>query len=182
MIWAIEYERIDNTRVHTTFISKETETDLVIGRFEKMHGHRLTVIECKPRRKAETPEQKEARLTAFEKDLLPVRKAKQQWQLIRVDDIEWTQDDSGIYVLINWDTQTDSVRIDVMPTTSVPSDVLPIVSFAGRADNVRKATMQWFESRVSQKTLSYRVSLEHAAYIGAELERCDTERIDYVQD
>ena len=40
---------------------------------------------------------------------------------------------------------------------------------------------RWADSRISQKT-SYRVSVEHAAYIGSELEKADTMRIDYVQD
>lgn len=95
------------------------------------------------------------------------------WQLNRVDDIEWIQDRSGIYVVINWDTQTGSARLDVMAEALAE----PLQSFIGKADNVRKAVMQWLVKRVR-----FGISLEHAAYIGAELERCDTERIDYVQD
>ncbi len=105
---------------------------------------------------------------------------KTMWQLHRVDDIEWTQDDSGVYVLISWDVKTESARLDIMAESFACSPV-PLVSFVGRADNVRKAAMAWFDARISQQT-SQRVSLEHAAYIGAELERADTERIDYVQD
>lgn len=117
-----------------------------------------------------------ARLAAFERDLLPVRK-QSNWQLIRVDDIAWVQDRSGIYVVINWDVQTESARLDVM----TEADAEPLQSFIGSADNVRKAVMRWFAGRISQKA-GLGISLEHAAYIGAELERCDTERIDYVQD
>ncbi len=102
---------------------------------------------------------------------------KTMWQLHRVDDIEWTPDDSGVYVLISWDLLTGSVRLDVLRQ----ADNTPLVSFAGRADNVRKAAMAWFEARISQKA-GLGMSLEHASYIGAELERADTERIDYVQD
>lgn len=189
MKFRIEYERNDVTRqrIKTTFISRETETDLVIGHFERMHRGRLTVIECIP---AETLGQMEARLSAFERDLLPVRKQDTAWQLNRVDDIEWTQDKSGVYVLINWDPQIDLVRLDIMPVLPTPSDVLPLVSFAGRADNVRKATMRWFVENIGAacdldcpaEQAKRGVSLEHAAYIGAELQCADTERIDYVQD
>ena len=96
-----------------------------------------------------------------------------EWQLNRVDDIEWTQDRSGIYVYINWDAATDSVRLDIMTEANAQA----LQSFIGGSDNVRKAVMQWIES---EHILG--ISLEHAAYIGAELERCDTERIDYVQN
>lgn len=166
MVYAIIYERrSDRTRINTTFISAETETDKAIHRFEHMHKGRLTVIECEPKYK------RDKRRTR-----MPEPKPT-GWQLIRVDPTEWIQDESGVHVLINWDEQTASVRLDVMAT--IGSE--PLVSFAGHADNVRKHAMRWFESRVSQKT-SDRVSLEHAAYIGAELERANTERIDYVQD
>lgn len=104
-------------------------------------------------------------------------KQKGNWQLNRVDDIGWVQDDSDICVVINWDIQTESARLDIMKETRIK----PLQSFIGKADNVRKAAMQWFAKRVSQKA-GLGISIEHAAYIGAELERCDTERIDYIQD
>jgi hypothetical protein len=153
MIWSILYERNDTnrTRIETTFICKETQTDLVIGRFERMHLGRLTVIECKPKYKTRVP-------------------IKTQWQLNRVDDIKYTPDNSGVYVLINWDLQTDSVRLDVMT-----SDNDPLISFAGKAENVRKHTMRFLSDN------KIPVSLEHASYIGREIERSDNERIDYVQ-
>lgn len=99
-----------------------------------------------------------------------------QWAFNRVDDIDWTQDKSGIYCLINWDWKTNTVRIDI-----ISDNHKPIISFAGGSDNVRKAVGRWLDSRLSQQT-PYRVSVEHAAYIGAELEKADTMRIDYVQD
>lgn len=103
---------------------------------------------------------------------------KTAWKLNRVDDIEWIQDRSGIYVYIAWDLQTESTRLDIM----IEADAEPLQLFIGRADNVRKAAMQWFVSALYGKTYNPElVSLEHAAYIGAELERCDTERIDFVQ-
>lgn len=98
------------------------------------------------------------------------------WQLNRVDKIEWIQDGSGIYVCINWDVLTESARLDILAV----ADAVPLQSFIGNADNVRKATMRWFDSRLSQR-IGLGISAEHAAYIGAELERCDTERIDYIQ-
>ena len=98
-----------------------------------------------------------------------------QWRLTRVDAIEWIADDSGIIVIISWDALTDSTRLDILSGDN------PLISFIGEADNVRKASMQWFAKRISQKA-GLGISIEHAAYIGAELERCDTERIDYVQD
>lgn len=107
------------------------------------------------------------------------RRKQSNWQLNRVDDIAWTQDDSGIYTYINWDAGTNSVRLDIMTETKAE----PLQSFTGDADNVRKAAMKWFVSALYDGPYNPDlVSLEHAAYIGAELERCDTERIDYVQD
>ena len=67
--------------------------------------------EQKDTKRIETKEQKNARLAAFEKDMLPVKR-ESNWQLNRVDDIAWTQDKSGLYCYINWDLLTDSVRID----------------------------------------------------------------------
>lgn len=96
------------------------------------------------------------------------------WQLQRVDNIQWTKDTSGIYCLINWDVKTDTVRLDIMSDNHEPMQ-----SFAGSSDNVRKHVVRYL------MTLDYVagfVSLEHAAYIGSELEKADTLRIDYVQD
>lgn len=112
------------------------------------------------------------------------RNETDKWKLNVVDDIPWTQDESGVYVIINWDMLTESARLDIM----VEAKTEPIQSFVGKADNVRKATMQWFNTPQAVSACGFDgdcrdyVSLEHAAYIGAELERCDTERIDYVQD
>lgn len=116
----------------------------------------------------ETSEQREARLRAFEKDLLPV---KNKWQLNNVDDIEYTIDVCGIYVLINWQCQTNTVRLDIMSDNHEPRQ-----SFAGTSDNVRKHAMRWIRWN------GYQMTLEHAAYIGAELEKADRMRGDYIQD
>ena len=179
MIWKINYEKIDNTRVNTTLITKEANEKIVVERFEKMHKHRVTVIECKPKYKTETPKQKQARLNAFERDLLPVKHEDSVgWKLNRVDAIEWVEDKSGVYVVINWDMLTDSVRLDFMA-----KDSTPLQSFIGDSDDVRKAAIAWVyaKSMISFPNAEIQISMDHAAYIGAELERCDTERIDYIQ-
>lgn len=102
------------------------------------------------------------------------------WQLNRVDDIEWTQDRSGVYVYINWDVQTESVRLDVMQE----KEPHPMQSFAGEANNVRKHAVRWIADNVGivGGHSADGVSAEHISYIGYELARADVERIDYVQD
>ena len=161
-------------------------------------------------RQDETTEQRNARLDAFERDLQPVPKPKPNvtipikplairtvkdgkvsetvlgWQLNRVDDIAWTQDRSGVVVYIAWDLQTSSVRLDIISERNAE----PLQSFAGKAENVRKAVMKWLFSNVgigfglvnNVGVGPGGISLEHASYIGAELARCDAERIDYMQD
>ena len=53
-------------------------------------------------------------------------------------------------------------------------DDIPVISFQGTAENVRKHTMQ----NISERS----ISLEHASYIGAELARCAILKENYVQD
>ena len=94
-----------------------------------------------------------------------------KWELKTVSDVEWQRDTSGLYALINWRMPEDDVRIDVMT-----SDDMPLVSFVGPTDGVRKHLMRWLVDTGNV------ISIEHAAYIGAELEKAGTMRIDYVQD
>ncbi len=94
-----------------------------------------------------------------------------KWRLHNVPDVVWQEDSCGMSVFIYWMESTDVVRIDL-----ISNGCVPVVSFQGEADNVRKHTMQWLAKYVPE------FGLDHAAYIGAELERADTERIDYVQD
>lgn len=106
----------------------------------------------------------------------------ENWKLNNVDDIEFTKDKSGIYVLINWDVKTNTVRLDIMS-----DDHEPLQSFAGTTDNVRKHVIRWLSDNigVAAKVMGRSrlgVSLQHAAYIGSELEKADTMRIDYIQD
>ncbi len=96
------------------------------------------------------------------------------WELIIVGNIEWTQDDSGYYSLIHY-VKDDIVRIDFMNR-----DDMPVVSFQGMADNVRKAAMQWIDNKFYQWTTD-RMYCEHASYIGAELARCEIFKENYVQ-
>lgn len=99
------------------------------------------------------------------------------WQLQNVDNIEHTPDTSGIYVLINYQIQTDNVRLDIMSDKNEP-----IQSFAGTSDNVRKHACRWMMENVQSNNRIVSVSLEHAAYIGSELLKAEIMAIDYVQD
>jgi hypothetical protein len=129
-------------------------------------------------RRDETNEQRNARLTAFELDMLPVKRTPETgWQLSDVDSIEWRQDDSGIYCIINYNIDTETVRIDLF---MILGDI-PLQSFQGNGDDVRKAVMQWLSARISQKA-GLGISIEHAAYIGAEICKAEFMTIDYVQD
>ena len=97
------------------------------------------------------------------------------WELKKVGKLNWVQDDSGYYTYIH------SVRIGIVRLDIITTDGEPIISFQGKADDVRKAVMRWFESRISQKA-GLGISLEHAAYIGAELAKAELLGIDYIQD
>ena len=58
------------------------------------------------------------------------------WQLVQVGKTDWIQDKSGYYTLINWTDKDNNVRLDVMD-----KDDMPVVSFQGQADDVRKHIM-----------------------------------------
>ena len=105
------------------------------------------------------------------------------WQLIQVSKTEWIQDDSGYYTLIHYikencrkcnkscsDCIDGHVRLDIMD-----KDDMPVMSFQGTADNIRKWIMQGW-------AITLCISLEHAAYIGAELARCAILQDKYIQD
>ena len=100
------------------------------------------------------------------------------WQLVQVTDTDWIQDDSGYYTLINW-IDDNNVRLDIMDSFDTP-----IISFQGKASDVRKHFMQNVDicSRCITSCLRYITSFEHAAYIGAELARAELLKTDYVQD
>lgn len=100
------------------------------------------------------------------------------WELKVVGKTDWIQDDSGYYTLIhniqmaciNCNGSCNEVRIDFMDKND-----MPVMSFQGTADNVRKWIMQGW-------AITLCISLEHASYIGAELARCELQGTEYVQD
>lgn len=94
------------------------------------------------------------------------------WQLIKVKQTDWKQDESGYYTLINW-IDADNVRLDIMDR-----DNMPVVSFQGKASDVCKHVMQHIPAICSGRL----ISIEHASYIGAELARCELLGSNYVQD
>jgi hypothetical protein len=102
------------------------------------------------------------------------------WELKQVSDTDWIQDDSGYYTLIHYITESGMVRIDIMD-----KDDMPVVSFQGLADDVRKTVMRWFKRRSEKMcgiTRQQKISYEHASYIGAELTRCALQGTEYIQD
>lgn len=103
--------------------------------------------------------------------------AADNWRLRRVDNVEHVQDDSGIYVYVNWDVETESARLDIM----VEANAAPLQSFAGTANNVRKHAVRWLQEYFCPLYAGDGLSAEHVSYIGFELARADAERIDYVQ-
>ena len=98
------------------------------------------------------------------------------WQLIKVQKTDWIQDESGYYTLINW-IDDNTVRLDWMD-----KDDMPVVSFQGTASDVRKCAVRWMEQIMYSLHFATVFSVEHAAYIGAELARCELLKTDYVQD
>ena len=79
----------------------------------------------------ETQAQKEARLSAFERDERPNRKPSDNkfgWQLNRIDSLNWIKDNSGLYCLIVWDVKTETVRIDFLSDDHEPKTSAPVWS------------------------------------------------------
>ena len=93
------------------------------------------------------------------------------WELIKVSETEWRQDSSKYYSLIAYVEPDNQVRLDLMLHVQEP-----VISFQGKADDVRKAAMQ----HIDQNCI--RISAEHAAYIGSELTRAAMLKNEYVQD
>ena len=102
------------------------------------------------------------------------------WELREVGDIECTLDGSGIYVVIHRVVEKLVHKGIAGEIIRIRADVMtdggePLVSFIGRADNVRKAVVRWLNEQC------YFPSLEHASYIGWELHRAETDP-NFVQD
>jgi hypothetical protein len=90
------------------------------------------------------------------------------WELIECGETDWVQDDSGHYVWISR-SSSGEVRLDLMATGGEP-----VVSFIGKAENVRKRFIQWCTAH------DIHLSMEHAAYIGYELCKAESDE-NYVQ-
>jgi len=97
------------------------------------------------------------------------------WMLIKTNNVEWAQDDSGVYTLISA-TPDNEIRVDVMTVNDEP-----LMSFIGTEHNVRITLMRWFDSRNKLAGFA-KISLEHAAYIGRELMRAAFLKAEYIQD
>ena len=113
------------------------------------------------------------------------------WELINVEPVDCTLDDSGIYTMIHR-KQSDQVhkgypdsrvfvRCDIVlsaiqPGNSrTPQTDIPLISFQGLEDDVRKYVIEWIRLN------GYRISTEHASHIGRELFRA-VHDFNYVQD
>lgn len=101
------------------------------------------------------------------------------WSLIEATDVDCTMDDSGVYTIISRikphpSRNTADVRADLMQTDG---DV-PLISFIGTANNVRKRLIAWLSAIGYGRRW---ISREHASYIGYELHRAESDA-DYVQD
>ena len=99
------------------------------------------------------------------------------WELRTItDDIECTMDDSGIYCTINRVVENQhgkgyigtavSVRVDIMTDNNEP-----VMSFVGKADNVRKAVIAFLRLEFTD---GLRLSFEHASYIGSEIAKAES--------
>lgn len=107
------------------------------------------------------------------------------WELKAVEDIDCTMDDSGVYVIISRVVkkmvhkgiagEVVQVRADLMT-----SDGEPIISFIGKANNVRKHLIKYLVNYDYHRPGTW-ISSEHASYIGYELHRAESES-NYVQD
>lgn len=92
------------------------------------------------------------------------------WKLIEVEHVDWKQDKSGFYCLINV-LESGEIRLDLMTSTDSPA-----VSFQGQAADVRKFVAKYVEQQ------GWMLSAEHMAYIGYEIARAEILEDSYVQD
>lgn len=110
-----------------------------------------------------------------------------KWELIRPEKQNWTQDESGLYTIINYSENAatmqntgvrgDGVRVDVMTTKHEP-----VISFQGVGQDVRIALMRWLSDNIKNNNEIVSVSLEHAAYIGSEIAKAELLKEKYIQD
>ena len=93
-----------------------------------------------------------------------------KWELIEVGNVEWMQDKSGYYTLINV-LPDGRIRLDFMA-----GDHTAAVSFAGNASDVRKCFARYTEKN------GMMLSAEHMAYVGYEIARAEILLDSYIQD
>jgi len=106
----------------------------------------------------------------------------EDWKLVEVEDNdEYTDDQSGVYVLVSVRhyRQDGYVRVDVMRI----ADSEPLRSFCGPANAVRKAVVEFIESlSLATKQSVHPLSVQHASYIGQEIQRAALQGEEYAQD
>lgn len=93
-----------------------------------------------------------------------------KWELIEVEHVEWEQDKSGFYCLVNV-LSDGQIRLDLLTPTHSPA-----ISFSGEAADVRKFAARYVEEN------GLMLSAEHMAYIGYEIARAEILLNSYVQD
>lgn len=111
------------------------------------------------------------------------------WELEKVEPIECTLDDSGVYTVINRTVQKEThkqyaggrlaIRVDVMATDGDK----PLRSFVGPGNDVRKRVIAWIVKYFASNDGNGAgfISGEHASYIGYEIARAMSDP-EYVQD
>lgn len=106
------------------------------------------------------------------------------WELVEVtDDDEYTDDQSGVYMLVHVSVPFSQVpigyvRVDVMRV----ADDEPLRSFQGDANAVRKAVVEFIEAlSLPDKRSIHPLSVQHASYMGQEIQRAALQGSEYVQ-
>lgn len=112
-----------------------------------------------------------------------------QWELEKVEKIDCTMDDSGVYTVINRVMETNyghgagtvlkAIRVDVMTDNHGENADFPLRSFIGPGNDVRKRVIAWLWDRPLEQANC--ISSEHASYIGYEIARAMIDE-NYVQD
>lgn len=106
------------------------------------------------------------------------------WELKECKAIDCVMDNSGIYTVIHRIEQTAHskghfcstvlVRVDIMASV----DDMPLMSFVGKADDVRKHVIRWIVIEYLYESTP--LSAEHASYIGSEIAKAELQ-VHYVQ-
>lgn len=94
-----------------------------------------------------------------------------KWKLILCNPIDWTQDDSGYYTIINVVPAVGNIRVDLMTTQDEPA-----ISFGGKPHDVRITMARYIEEN------GLNLSIEHTMYLGYEIARAELLKEKYVQE